>query len=154
MIIRTATAAGLDGVVVPRAGSPQPGPLVVKASAGVALWATILGAPDAAVAVRILAGMGVDVIGLAGGAGEALWDLELPPRAAFVLGNETAGVSPAVAELVGRWCAIPLRGGVESLSVAVAAGVLAFELDRRRAQPVLTTTVASHEPGRGPGPTT
>jgi len=154
MIIRTATAAGLDGVVVPRAGSPQPGPLVVKASAGVALWATILGAPDAAVAVRTLAGTGVDVIGLAGGAGEALWDLELPPRAAFVLGNETAGVSPAVAELVGRWCAIPLRGGVESLNVAVAAGVLAFELDRRRAQPVLTTTVASHEPGRGPGPTT
>src|SRR6516162_1888219 len=60
MIIRTAAAAGLDGVVLPRSGSPEMGPLVVKASAGVALWATVLGAPEPAAAVTALAGAGVE----------------------------------------------------------------------------------------------
>ena len=36
MILRTATAAGLDGVVLPHSGTPEVGPLVIKASAGVA----------------------------------------------------------------------------------------------------------------------
>jgi len=135
MIIRTAAAAGLDGVVLPRSGSPEMGPLVVKASAGVALWATVLGAPEPAAAVTALAGAGVEVIGLAGARGEGLWGLDLPRRAAFVLGNETTGVSPAVAGLVERWCAVPLEHGVESLNVAAAAAVVAFELARRRAGP-------------------
>ena len=133
MIIRTAAAAGLDGVVLPRSGSPDVGPLVVKASAGVALWATVLGAPDPPAAVTALAAAGVAVIGLAGARGDALWGLDVPPRAAFVLGNETTGVSPAVADLIERWCTVPLQHGVESLNVATAAAVVAFELARRGA---------------------
>ena len=55
----------------------------------------------------------------------------LPRRVAFVLGNEAAGVSPAVARHVRRWIAIPMAAGVESLNVAMAATVVAFELRRR-----------------------
>jgi 23S rRNA (guanosine2251-2'-O)-methyltransferase len=135
MIIRTAAAAGLDGVVLPRSGSPELGPLVVKTSAGVALWATVLGSPEPAAAASTLAAAGVAVIGLSGARGEPLWGLDVPPRAAFVLGNETTGVSPGVGELVDRWCAVPLQGGVESLNVAAAAAVVAFELARRRRDP-------------------
>src|SRR3954470_3090161 len=68
MIVRTATAAGLDGVVLPRAGVPDVGPLVVKASAGVAFRATILAADTAAAAVASLQAAGVDVVGLRAGA--------------------------------------------------------------------------------------
>ena len=127
MVVRTATAAGLEGVVLPRAGSPDIGPLVVKASAGVAFRATILGAATAAAAVESLRGAAFEVIGLRGG-GESLFDATLPERGGYVLGNETGGVSVEV----DRWLSIPLANDVESLNVAVAAGIVAYEITRRR----------------------
>ncbi len=51
MILRTATGAGFDGVILPRAGTPHVGPLVIKASAGVAFQAPIVNAPTARAAV-------------------------------------------------------------------------------------------------------
>lgn len=128
MVLRTATAAGLDGVVLPRAGSPDLGPLVVKASAGIALRATVLTVATAAAGVERLRAAGVEVIGLGGDAGESLLGAELPERAAYVLGSETDGVSVAC----DRWLSIPMANGVESLNVAVAAGLVAYEVARRR----------------------
>jgi 23S rRNA (guanosine2251-2'-O)-methyltransferase len=132
MIVRTATAAGLHGLVLPRAGSPEVGPLVVKASAGVALDATILRCPTAGAGVEALGQAGFTVYGLGAGAATTLFDAELATRAAFVLGNETAGISPAVAGGVDAWLSLPLHNGVESLNVASAAAVVAYELVRRR----------------------
>ncbi|GAC1308415.1 MAG: RNA methyltransferase [Acidimicrobiales bacterium] len=131
MIIRTVAAAGLDGVVLPRAGSPGVGPLVVKASAGVALTATVLGSPTAAAATRAARAAGLTVVGLRSQAASPLWSSELPQRAVYVFGNETEGISEVVGALVDLWCSIPLDGGVESLNVASAATVVAFELARR-----------------------
>lgn len=132
MIIRTAVAAGMAGVVLPRAGVPDVGPLVVKASAGVAFEAPLLRCGTAAEGVRSLRRAGFSVVGLAGGAGVSLYELPIPQRAALVLGNETEGISEAVGALVDEWAAIPLAGGVESLNVATAAAVACFELSRRR----------------------
>jgi 23S rRNA (guanosine2251-2'-O)-methyltransferase len=56
----------------------------------------------------------------------------VPARAAFVLGGETDGVTPEARRWIHDWVAIPMAGGVESLNVASAAAVLAFELVRRR----------------------
>jgi 23S rRNA (guanosine2251-2'-O)-methyltransferase len=128
MIVRTATAAGLDGVVLPRAGSPELGPLVVKASAGTAYRARVLTAPTAAVAAQALVTAGVTTVGLRAGAEAGLFEAPLPARAAFVLGGETTGVSVACDE----WRSIPLAAGVESLNVAVAAALVAYEVARRR----------------------
>jgi len=128
MILRTATAAGLDGVVLPRAGVPDVGPLVIKASAGVALRSSVLTTSTARDAVARLRTAGVAVIGLRSDSAESLFEAELPERAAYVLGNETDGVSVEV----DRWLSIPLANGVESLNVAVAAGIVSFELARRR----------------------
>jgi 23S rRNA (guanosine2251-2'-O)-methyltransferase len=124
MIVRTATAAGLDGVVLPRSGVPDVGPLVVKASAGVAFRATILTCATAADAVRALAP--TPVIGLRAGA-RSIFD-GLPSRAAYVLGSEHDGVRVDCDD----WRSIPMANGVDSLNVAVAAGVLAYELVRAR----------------------
>lgn len=133
MVVRTATAAGLAAVVLPRIGAPDVGPLVIKASAGVAFRATILRVDTGVEAVRLLAGAGYSVVGLRGTDAIGLYDAPLPDRGAYVLGNETDGVSPAVAASVDDWRSIPLHGGVESLNVAVAAGVLAYEVVRSRA---------------------
>lgn len=132
MIIRSAAGAGLSAVVVPEAGSPEIGPLVVRASAGIALRASVLRCATAASGVAALAEAGVVVHGLRMTDAEVLFTAELPDRAAYVLGNESEGVSPAVAALVDRWLAIPLAPGVESLNVASAAALVAFEVARRR----------------------
>ena len=61
-------------------------------------------------------------------AAPSLYDAELPDRAAWVLGGEHDGVTVDVDD----WRSLPLANGVESLNVAVTAGVVCFELVRRR----------------------
>jgi 23S rRNA (guanosine2251-2'-O)-methyltransferase len=134
MILRTATAAGLAGVVLPRAGSPGVDPLVVKASAGVAYRAPILRCRSAADGVRTLKDAGWKVVGLDGGAPDDVYATQLPAATALVLGNETDGVSQEVAALVDTWVSIPMANDVESLNVSNAAAVVCFELLRRRLQ--------------------
>ncbi|HET9442920.1 MAG TPA: RNA methyltransferase [Acidimicrobiales bacterium] len=129
MILRTAVAGGVAGVVVPRVGVAGLGPLVVKASAGVAFEAPVLRADDAAGAVARLRSAGFEVLGLSAARGRSLWDPRpFAERTAFVLGSESGGVTVAVDDRV----SIPMAGEVESLNVAVAAGILCFELLRRR----------------------
>ncbi|SMC85507.1 TrmH family RNA methyltransferase [Kibdelosporangium aridum] len=131
MILRTATAAGMGGIVVPRRGVASIDPLVVKASAGVAFHAPVLRCGTAAEAASELRSAGYPIFGLAADAPASLFSADLPSRVAFVLGSETAGVSEEVASHVTSWVSIPMRGGVESLNVASAAAVLCFEHLRR-----------------------
>ncbi|MGB7794663.1 MAG: RNA methyltransferase [Pseudonocardiaceae bacterium] len=137
MILRTATAAGIDGVVLPRRGVPSIDPLVIKASAGVAFHAPVLRSATAEAACAMLLAAGFEVLGLSGsapGVGSLFGDPP-PLRVAYVLGNETTGISPAVAAQLSGWVGIPMAGNVESLNVASAAAVVCFEWARRRQIP-------------------
>lgn len=131
MILRSATAAGLDGVLLPRRGVPSIDPLVIKASAGVAFRAPVLRSTTVEDGVEALRAAGFTIIGLDAGAGSLL-DAELPERVALVLGNETHGLSDTVTPLLDGVLGIPMWAGVESLGVASAAAVASFELTRRR----------------------
>lgn len=137
MVLRSATAAGLEGVVVPRRGTAELGPLVIKASAGVAFNAPVVRCETAAGALEELVAARFEVVGLDAAArgAEDLFLAGLPERAAYVLGNETSGLSPAVGPMVGRWLRVPLARGVESLNIAAAATLVAFEVARRRSGP-------------------
>lgn len=140
MIIRSATAAGLDGIVVPHRGTAELGPLVLKASAGIALRATLLRCDTSTDAVGALLDARFQIVGLssagqgAPGLGDvaALAGAALPVRAAYIVGNERNGISPAVAAAVEHWVTVPLANGVDSLNVACAATLLAFEVARRK----------------------
>ncbi len=131
MILRSATAAGLDGVLLARRGVPSIDPLVVKASAGVAFRAPVLRSGTVEEGCEALRAAGFDLYGLDAGAGSLL-DAVLPPRVALVLGNETDGLSESVRPLLDGVLGIPMHGGVESLGVASAGAVVSFELARRR----------------------
>ncbi len=130
MVLRVATAAGL-AVALPRQGSPDLGPLVVKASAGVAFRAQVLRCATAAAGCRSLADAGWALVALDTAAAATIWD-PLPGRVALILGGETHGISRAVAALVADRRSIPLQAGVESLNVATATAIAAFELCRQR----------------------
>ena len=127
MILRSATAAGLDGVLLARRGLPSIDPLVLKASAGVAFRAPVLRSATVEEGCEALADAGFAIYGLDAG-GSSLLTADLPARVALVLGNETDGLSDAVRAGVDGLLAIPMHGGVESLGVASAGAVAAFEL--------------------------
>ncbi|WP_043659889.1 TrmH family RNA methyltransferase [Thermocrispum municipale] len=131
MILRTATAAGIGGVIVPRKGVASIDPLVVKASAGVAFRAPVLRCATAAEAAQAAVSAGYALYALAADAPHSVFTAPLEDRAVFVLGSESAGIGQAVRELVTGQLSIPMRGGVESLNVSAAAAVLCFELLRR-----------------------
>jgi 23S rRNA (guanosine2251-2'-O)-methyltransferase len=131
MILRTATAAGLDGVIVPRRGVAALDPMVVKASAGVAFRAPVLRCGSVVEAAEMLTDAGYRIYALGATGRTSVFQAELPRRAAFVLGGETEGVSQEVGEFVTEWLCIPMPGEVESLNVSAAAAVLSFELVRR-----------------------
>lgn len=130
MILRSAAAAGIDGVVVPHKGTADIGPVAIKASAGVAFRAPILRAEDTVEALAILEEHRFELFGLDGD-GEPLFGADLPERAGYILGNESTGLSANARAACARILSIPLANGVESLNAAVAASLVAYELQRR-----------------------
>ena len=60
--------------------------------------------------------------------GETVGAMQPPHRLAIALGNEGHGLSDFVTRLASRTVAIPITGGIESLNVAVTAGILLHEL--------------------------
>jgi len=131
MILRSATAAGVDGVVVPHKGTADIGPVAIKASAGVAFKAPILRCEDVAEAMALLVDHRFEIVGLDAG-GESILEATLPERAAFVIGNESEGLSTAARAACDQTLSIPVDNGVESLNAAVAASLVAYEIRRNR----------------------
>lgn len=131
MILRSATAAGVDGVVVPHKGTAEIGSVAVKASAGVAFRSTILRADDITETIAILEQHRFTLFGL-DGSGQPLFDAQLPERAAYIIGNESAGLSANARSACDELLSIPLHNDVESLNAAVAASLVSYEVLRRK----------------------
>lgn len=132
MIIRSAAAAGIRGLVIPSQGSAAIGPLVIKASAGAIFKCPILRCEKLADAIRELKSSGLAVATLSADTGHkksiSLFDLirEEQRASLFVLGNETDGVSGQTEALADFSVFIPMHNEVESLNVAVTATLIAF----------------------------
>ncbi len=130
MILRSVTAAGLDGVVVPYEETAKIGAVAIKASAGVAFKAPILRVDNALNAVTQLNEARFDLVALDVG-GEPVFSSEFSDRMALVLGNETSGIGEEVRNLCSRTVSLPLHNEVESLNVAVAASIVSYIVGSR-----------------------
>ena len=75
---------------------------------------------------------GFRVLGATAHGDAGLYDVDLAPPLALVVGNEETGITPATRAACTARVAIPMAPGQDSLNVGVAAGVLLFELARRR----------------------
>lgn len=131
MILRTAAAAGLHGVLLPRHGTAPLGPQVIKAASGIVHSIPILDAATTIDGLEALRNSGFACVGL-DASGVDMYVGDFPDRCAFVLGNETSGMAETTVELLDNTFAVPLSNGVESLNVAAAAAVLSYEWARRR----------------------
>jgi TrmH family RNA methyltransferase len=133
-MLRTALALGASGVVALKGTADLTNPKVIRAAMGASFRLPAVSAtPEEFVAWARLQRSEVWIGNTEGEAPDRLprRSIERSP-VALVVGNEGAGVTPAIEAAAVKRIAIPLSGQVESLNVAVAAGILLYEVTRER----------------------
>lgn len=133
-ILRSAAAAGVDGVFVPNQHMAPLNAAAIKASAGTATRVPIARVDDLPELLKQLKERSYWVIGADGAADATVWQTDWDRPTVLVIGSEGEGVHPTVRTVCDDLVAIPMRGPVESLNVSVAAGILLFEAARPRTE--------------------
>ena len=131
-VIRTADAAGVDGVIVPKDKSAKLNPTARKVACGAAEVVPLFVVTNLARSLKALRDAGVWVIGTAGEAEQGLFDVKFDGPLALVMGAEGAGMRRLTRENCDQLVKIPMAGSVSSLNVSVATGVILFEAVRQR----------------------
>lgn len=132
-ILRTAEAAGVTGIVLPRHRSVRVTPAVTKTAAGAVEWLPMAVVPGVPTALTDLKAKGVWVVGLDQDADELFWDLSVAKEpVALVLGSEGSGLARLTRERCDVVAALPLAGNLGSLNVSAAAAVACYEIARLR----------------------
>jgi len=127
LLIRTAAGAGAAGVVLPVRGGALLDDDVVRASAGTVFRVPVVACKNLAQTLRGIKDAGFWVYGLEAQGEGTVFDMDWPDRCVLVLGNESSGIRHGVRKACDAFVQIPLAHGVESLNVAVAAGVGLFQ---------------------------
>jgi len=133
-VVRTALAAGADGVVIPERRAAGLTESVSRASAGALAHLPVARVSNLAQAMEELKGAGYWLIGLEERAEKAYTEADLTGPTGIVLGGEGKGLHELVRKRCDFLVSIPTIGPVRSLNVSVAAGVVLFEAVRQRTQ--------------------
>ena len=130
--LRTADAAGVSMVVMPKDKSSPISDTVIRVACGGAENVPLVRVTNLARAMDKLKELGVWLVGTADEATQSLFDLDLKGGIGIVMGAE----GPGMRRLTGEHCdflvKIPMGGKVECLNVSVATGVCLFECVRQR----------------------
>lgn len=128
-ILRSAAAAGVDGVVFPERRSAQPGEAAARASAGTAGRVPLVRVTNLGRTLDALREAGFWIYGLEGGAVAKSYLQEAFDRpTVLVLGSEGEGLHAKIRERCDQLLRIPMPGGTESLNVSAAAAVVLFRV--------------------------
>jgi 23S rRNA (guanosine2251-2'-O)-methyltransferase len=133
-LLRTAEAAGVRHVVIPKDRSVGVTPSVFKTSTGAVHHMKIFQVPNLRGAMQDLKEKGFWIVGLDSKAKESLFERSYPEKVGVVLGAEGGGIRPLIRQECDFVVSIPMRGKISSLNVAVAGGVFFYELLRQRNQ--------------------
>jgi|SRR5215472_8355410 len=134
-IIRTASAVGCDGVILIGPSADQYDPAAVKASMGAIFTVPIATASSAAEFLDWGRHSDVTVAATSARSSMSCWDADLRLPLAVLLGSEGTGLPDDLLATADLQVAIPMTGTAESLNLAVAAGVLLYEVRRRTGLP-------------------
>jgi 23S rRNA (guanosine2251-2'-O)-methyltransferase len=130
--LRVANAAGAHAVIAPRDRAAGITPAVSKVASGAAEATPYLMVTNLARTLAELKERNIWILGADERADKTLYEADLPEAIAWVLGAEGEGMRRLTRESCDLLVRIPMRGDVESLNVAVSAGVCLFESVRRR----------------------
>jgi len=130
--MRTADAAGVDAVVVPRHGAAGLGPTVSKVASGAAEELPFAAVANLGRVMGWLADYGVRCIGTSDKADSSLFEADLAGPMALVMGREHTGLGKGIANRCDTLVSLPMHGVVSSLNVSVATGICLYEILRQR----------------------
>lgn len=130
--MRSADAAGVAAVIVPRDRAAGVTPVVRKVAAGAAESVPLIAVVNLARTLRELKDRGLRLVGTADDATRTIFDVDLSGPTVLVMGAEGEGMRRLTREACDELVSIPMAGAVESLNVSVATGVTLFEAVRQR----------------------
>jgi 23S rRNA (guanosine2251-2'-O)-methyltransferase len=131
-ILRTAECAGADGVVITKYHSSPVNETVVKTSAGASEILNICLVNNLSQSLKELKENGFWIAGTSLENSKNYIEIDYKIPLALVLGNEEKGIRRLTAESCDFLIKIPMKGKLQSLNVSVAAGILLFEILRKR----------------------
>lgn len=131
-IIRSAYAAGFDGVIIPKRRSASVNSTVVKTSAGYALKMPIARVTNIAQTIDYLKENNIWIAGADMDGDSTLFNSNFKGALAIVMGSEGSGISRLVRKKCDFIVSIPMKNEVESLNASVAASLLIYEAYRQR----------------------
>lgn len=126
-IIRTADAAGVHGVIIPKRRAVQLTATVTKTSTGAVEYMPVMRASNLTAVVKELKKRGVWVFGT-DMAGQDYRKFDGAAPTALVIGNEGKGISPLLKKNCDGMLTIPMSGHVQSLNASVAASLLIYQV--------------------------
>jgi 23S rRNA (guanosine2251-2'-O)-methyltransferase len=131
-IMRSAEAAGADGIFLPQHRSAGLSATVIKASAGASSHLKLARSANIAQLLELIKKAGFWVAGLDADSDQPVWNADLTIPTALVLGNEGSGLHRIVKQKCDFLVSLPIRGNVSSYNVSVAAGIALYEVLRQR----------------------
>ena len=132
--LRTADAAGVDAVIVPKDRSAALNATAKKVASGAAETMPLIRVTNLARTLRMLKERNIWIVGTAGEADHALYESKLSGAIALIMGAEGEGMRRLTRENCDELVSIPMAGSVSSLNVSVATGVCLFEAVRQRSK--------------------
>lgn len=133
-IIRSANAAGADGVIIPKNRSVGLDAVVAKTSAGALYHTPVVRVTNLVQTAEGLKERGLWLVGADMNGSSGLYDTDLTGAVGLVVGSEGKGISRLLKNTCDFLVSIPMLGETESLNASVAAAVMMYEIVRQRLQ--------------------
>jgi 23S rRNA (guanosine2251-2'-O)-methyltransferase len=130
-IIRTAEASGAHGIIIPKRGAVGLTSAVDKASSGALEYMPVARVSNLVSTVEDLKKENIWIYG-AEMSGNSLYETDFSGACAIVIGSEGFGISRLLREKCDFLVSLPMQGKIQSLNASVAAGILMYEVVRRR----------------------
>lgn len=131
-IARSALSAGCQAIVIPHKGAAAINEDAIKTSAGALNHIVVCKEPSLGDAIKRLYRAGINTLACSEKATKTIYQHDLTGPTAVLFGSEGKGIDPHLIRMASGEASIPMYGEVGSLNVAVATGVILFEMARQR----------------------
>ena len=130
-IARTAECLGFNGMIIPAKGGASVTSDAIKTSAGALLTLPVCKVDSLKQTLDFLANSGVTIYACTEKTEDSIYDFEYKGPLAILMGDEETGISNDLinrSQYVGK---IPMSGGIASMNVSVASGIMMYEAMRK-----------------------
>jgi 23S rRNA (guanosine2251-2'-O)-methyltransferase len=131
-IARSCECMGVNAIVVPTRGAALINADAIKTSSGALHTIPVCREENLKEAIKFLSDSGIQVVGCTEKTNTMIYEVDFVPPTAIILGSEEDGISPEYLKHCHHKAKIPMAGEIESLNVAVSAGVVLYEVNRQR----------------------